>query len=876
MIDPISALGAASSVVGIASFGIQLSQALYQYISDARDYKLELNAIVNGVRSATDALEMIRDLLETENQHICQHGQPILFTEKALMFVQEQGDQSLLLFWRIENEITKRHGSEALEEHLARRLDEYHNPKTRNQGRTLQLDPDMTLSTKGRITWPLVLPKLKDYRTQLEQHQINLSLMLQVIQFASLQKTMKKRCRQEKSRQRENREKLIAQIQETAGKVHLPILGQDDIVDSASAPEAPESKKMHGLHRRARIGQDKDHSKSRESLNATSSATTARENLHQPPSGLSAMVYVTQIPGNNFEAVGENSMPNNGTKSRVVNTPMERDETPIMMATNPQLSGDDSSTESEVNFIQREPDYSTDLSSYAIQALPRTEKSPKTSSSNSKSEVGKAMVSDQSAVPTTSHSDPSWKKRDHDVQITSSDGSNPALHIGSPDTEDLAGDDKNSSRGINGANNGFPKSRLALRQLTTYSAYTMNTKKKPTHDGKNSDKFIQEHVSQDQIIERIEKLNKGPSALAKKLKLLREQQEQIDSLLTMMLKQEQDRDFIWLLAQFETSISRLSITRRPSSITAYLSREPAPSFRSSEPTFNLVQAHCPDGLNEKANVDINFAVKDARMSRKVWKPRWPKKEPPQFDPMSFPMSHRIVMSSSDPGEGETSGMLLYELSGEPAPLKPETLPPAEENNTGDETTLQGPIREEDLPNLRLEIVPPIQRREVHTGVRTVSEPPDEEAESPPVSLKRPKIEEVGDSPPLLPMAGESPLAFYSEGGSRGYAGAAEYKVAVDGSSSSSSLHVPSWPPPDVGYGGGPAAGIEPVAGQFSSREREDAPGSEEGKNGIPDLVQRLLDEWTPSAGLAGESESGEEGEEAGEEEVEEESGSDRN
>ncbi|RDW91565.1 hypothetical protein BP5796_02730 [Coleophoma crateriformis] len=348
MIDPISALGAASSVVGIASFGIQLSQALYQYISDARDYKLELNAIVNGVRSATDALEMIRDLLETEHQHICQHGQPILFTEKALMFVQEQGDQSLLLFWRIENEITKRHGSEALEVHLARRLDEYHNPKARNLGRTLQLDPDMTLSTKGQITWPLVLPKLKDYRMQLEQHQINLSLMLQVIQFASLQKTMKKR--QEKSRQRENREKLIVQIQETAGKVHLPIL--DTIVDSTSASKAPESKKMHALHRRAKSSQDKDHLKSGETLNATPSPSTARENLHHPSSGVSTMAFATLIPDNNLEVFGEKSMLNNGTKSRVVNTPVERDETPIMTTTKSQLSSDDSSTESEASFIQ--------------------------------------------------------------------------------------------------------------------------------------------------------------------------------------------------------------------------------------------------------------------------------------------------------------------------------------------------------------------------------------------------------------------------------------------------------------------------------------------------------------------------------------------
>ncbi|RDW91564.1 hypothetical protein BP5796_02729 [Coleophoma crateriformis] len=482
------------------------------------------------------------------------------------------------------------------------------------------------------------------------------------------------------------------------------------------------------------------------------------------------------------------------------------------------------------------------------------------------------MVYNQSAVPRASPSDPSWNRRDCDVQITSSDGSKAALHTGSPDTEDLARDGQSSSRGIDEANNWFPKSKLSRKQLTTYSAYTINTKKKPPHDGKNSDKFIQEHVSQDQIIERIEELNKGPSALAKKLKLLREQQEQIDSLLTMMLKQEQDRDFTWLLAQFEMSISRLSITRRPRSITAYLSREPAPSFKPSEPTFDLVQAHCPADLSDKANVDINVALNRAIMAKKAWKPRWPKKERPQFSSLRSRRPH-VLYSSSVDLEWEMSGRLpLHELSCEPASLELETLPPTEDNNTGKETTLQSPAREEDLPTLRIEIVPQIQRREeVRTGVHTVSELPDDEAEIPPaiqpslVNLERPTVE---DLPPLPPTAGESPIASYGEGISRVYAGAAEYEVDDD-----SSWHGSFGRLRDIGCGGSSAAGIEPDAQLFSFREREDAPESEEGKNEIPDLVQKLLDEWTPAAGLAGasESESGEEGED----EVEE-SGNDRN
>jgi hypothetical protein len=54
--DPISALGAAGSVVGIASFGLQLSQTLYQFISQTRSAKESLRSVLDGINATTTAM----------------------------------------------------------------------------------------------------------------------------------------------------------------------------------------------------------------------------------------------------------------------------------------------------------------------------------------------------------------------------------------------------------------------------------------------------------------------------------------------------------------------------------------------------------------------------------------------------------------------------------------------------------------------------------------------------------------------------------------------------------------------------------------------------------------------------------------------------
>jgi hypothetical protein len=54
--DPISALGVAGSVVGIASFGLQLSQALYQFISQTRSAKESLRSVLDGINATTTAM----------------------------------------------------------------------------------------------------------------------------------------------------------------------------------------------------------------------------------------------------------------------------------------------------------------------------------------------------------------------------------------------------------------------------------------------------------------------------------------------------------------------------------------------------------------------------------------------------------------------------------------------------------------------------------------------------------------------------------------------------------------------------------------------------------------------------------------------------
>jgi hypothetical protein len=183
--DPITALGAAGSVVGIASFGLQLGQVLYQFVSQVQDAKQELRLVLDGIFSTTSALNRIYELLEDECEHLKQGNQTtILFTPEALDDVKGTADKCLVIFWRIESTICNIRDSE---KELVRKLTAFNEEiKSKNLSQIkTNLTPVSLTSLWSRIRWPLIAPRLDNYHKQLQGHQLNLVLMFNVISLAA-------------------------------------------------------------------------------------------------------------------------------------------------------------------------------------------------------------------------------------------------------------------------------------------------------------------------------------------------------------------------------------------------------------------------------------------------------------------------------------------------------------------------------------------------------------------------------------------------------------------------------------------------------------------------------------------------------------------
>lgn len=67
---PITAIGAAGSVIGIVGFGLQLSAAIYKFYSQIGDAKESLQAAVDVIDSTAGALEKIYEFLQIEEENL--------------------------------------------------------------------------------------------------------------------------------------------------------------------------------------------------------------------------------------------------------------------------------------------------------------------------------------------------------------------------------------------------------------------------------------------------------------------------------------------------------------------------------------------------------------------------------------------------------------------------------------------------------------------------------------------------------------------------------------------------------------------------------------------------------------------------------------
>lgn len=185
--DPVSALGAASAVIGIAGFAIQLCEVLHKVGNEIKGAHDSLVAVVAIIESTADSLRLIHQYLDVESQNEQSGHKGRLFSKDALVFVKNNADRCLLVFWRIEATVLEK-SDKNMEAILRCRLAEF-DSRARAQPGSLMLSPELvpaSLSFLGRLRWPLVAPKLDEFRSQLQFHQQCLSLVFMVISLGEV------------------------------------------------------------------------------------------------------------------------------------------------------------------------------------------------------------------------------------------------------------------------------------------------------------------------------------------------------------------------------------------------------------------------------------------------------------------------------------------------------------------------------------------------------------------------------------------------------------------------------------------------------------------------------------------------------------------
>lgn len=182
--DPVTALGAAGSVVGIAGFGIQLYQILSKFVSQVRSAQEQLEGVIAEIDSTTSALEEIYYYLEKEVRNVETGKQLELFSESSLVKVKVTADKCLVVFWRIETVIA---GSEpdGFDDELASRLTRFNRTLASYcMGHTIKIESQLTsdpLRFRDKVRWAFHSSKVERFCKELQRYQSHLGLLLQIV-----------------------------------------------------------------------------------------------------------------------------------------------------------------------------------------------------------------------------------------------------------------------------------------------------------------------------------------------------------------------------------------------------------------------------------------------------------------------------------------------------------------------------------------------------------------------------------------------------------------------------------------------------------------------------------------------------------------------
>lgn len=184
--DPITALGAASGVIGIASFAIDLSIGLSKLASRMRSARDSLKNVEQTVMSTALVLDEIEELLKQEQSNVHRSSELRMFSASALVIVGETTNQCLRILWKLEAAVL---GNKEPEERV---LSAWLEHRSKSALGTIKLDPgfvDSSLRFWAKVDFAFnKSDKLGEYGKQLGDSQATLSVTLNIVIVKHLQK----------------------------------------------------------------------------------------------------------------------------------------------------------------------------------------------------------------------------------------------------------------------------------------------------------------------------------------------------------------------------------------------------------------------------------------------------------------------------------------------------------------------------------------------------------------------------------------------------------------------------------------------------------------------------------------------------------------
>lgn len=191
--DPVSALGAAGSVVGIVAFGLELSRLLNRCVGKYRDAPASLERTIDSIRRTVRCLTQVRYFITLEEQHSRDKDSLQFCSPQLLGSLKDVSCECLLVFWRVEAVVTRTDGRR-LEQKLTDRLNQLNEDwGAADSPSSVPIHVGEGISNRrlegvwDRLRWMRKESEIHQYQHSLGEYRLELNFMISIVSLRAHQ-----------------------------------------------------------------------------------------------------------------------------------------------------------------------------------------------------------------------------------------------------------------------------------------------------------------------------------------------------------------------------------------------------------------------------------------------------------------------------------------------------------------------------------------------------------------------------------------------------------------------------------------------------------------------------------------------------------------